>query len=122
LPTKVTYFWLGLIAKAEIGETRRLFGGAAGGVNERQVRFQQLIATGDRHFRVVPRRETHDCFLQPIRVHVVGGGIDEIAAERDGPRDALHAAAIDAIREAKPGHIAAIGFVAAEAIAGEQPG
>ena len=114
------HFRLRLVAKAEIDETRRLFGGAADGVNERQIGFEKLIAARDPCMRQMLSRESDGCLFERVRVHVIGGGVDEIAAELHGPRDALDPRRVDPVWNAKARPAAAIGFVAAEPIEGEQ--
>ena len=115
------HFRLRLLAKSEIDETRRLFGGAADGVNERQIGFEKLIAPRDPRMRQMLRSERDGRLFERVRVHVIGGGIDEIAAELHVPRDALDPRRVDSLRNAKARPAAAIGFVAAEPVEGEEP-
>ena len=67
------------------------------------------------------RRERQGGGFERLRVHVIGGGVDEIAPKNDAARDPLHALGIDAIGNAKPWGIAVIGLVAVETIAGQNP-
>jgi len=115
------HFGCGLSPKTEIDETRLLFGGAADSVNERQVCVQEGGSARDFRFGLMLRRERQSSGFERLRVHVIGGGVDEIAPENDAARDPLHAGGIDAIGNAKPRGIAVIGLVAVETIAGQNP-
>ncbi len=110
------------IAEAEIDQTRHFFGGAPDGVNERQIRFKQGFAACDPGLGMMLRGERQGGGFKRLRVHIVGGRIDEIAPENDTARDSLDPRGIDTVRNTQLRMIPAPFFVAVKAIGRQKPG
>ena len=109
------------LAPGDVDQTRRLRGGAAHRMNEREILLQQGVAANGLGLGAMVLRQRQRRRLQRIRPHVVGGGVDEIAGHADGLRHALEPRAVEALRQGEARLLARNRLVAREAIGRERP-
>ena len=86
-----------LAPPAEVDETRRLGRGLADGVDEREIAFEQIVAARRLERRAEFLGEPRGLALERRRAEIVGGRVDEVAAERDGAGDRLEPRGVDAV-------------------------
>ncbi len=119
LPTSVTF---GASSRPQRMSTRRGgFGrGFADGVDERQIAFEEIVAARRFERRAEFLGELSRLAFERRRAEIVGGRVDEVAAERDGAGDRLEPRRVDPVGRDQPRPLGRVGAVAVEAVEAEQ--
>ena len=109
-----------LAPPADVDEARRLGRGLADGVDERQIAFEEIVAARRFERRAEFLGELSRLAFERRRAEIVGGRVDEVAAERDGAGDRLEPRRVDSVGRDQPRPLGRVGAVAVEAVEAEQ--
>ena len=115
------HFRSAFLSPGEVDEPRGRRGGAADGVDHREILLQQLIADDALERGVVALCEMARRGFDPVGAEVVGRRVDQVAAEDDRLGDACHLVRIDAVRHREPDGLRRAGAVAVKIVAAEEP-
>ena len=110
------------IAPDDVDQPRRARGGAADGVDEREVLGEEIVADDGTHEGAVAAGKRARGVLELLRAHVVGRRVDEIAGEAHALDDAAEIGAVDVAGELELHLLLVLLAIAAEAIAAEREG
>ena len=89
-------------------------------MDERQIAREQIVAARRLERRAEFLGELLRLAFERRRAEVVGGRVDEVAAERDGAGDRLEPRRVDPVGRDEPRPLGRIGAVALEAVEAEQ--
>ena len=108
-----------LLAPAHLDEAGSYSRGAADGMNEWEVLFDQLVAGDDGDIGLVVFGQTADGGFEIGRAHVVGRRVDQIPGEKDAGNLALDVGGIGILGDEQARFRDAFGAIAVEAIGAE---
>ena len=110
------------LAPGEVDEARRTRSRAADRVNQRKIRFQQVVARDHAHFGAVAFGQRAGSRLELGRPQVVRRRVDEIAGKRDTLEDAGEVLAVDVAGQFELELFVLLLAVARESVGAEREG